>query len=497
MGFISIVVVIFLGWSAVLWLVLPFDIFRYSLTSIIALHLAVPAIIVSGWALGRRWIDTARQKKAAALEASRRDIREAERARQKYLFDESLKARRVSVDCRWAVTADVIFHCGNKLFPADTHQTANYFYTPPSHAQSSWPGNVLIELLDDLFSAVPGAMTLPIAVCGNFASAGMEGKALIGNIRRAALARQAEEYSNFAAGEILEMPADSRSIYSAASDMLLRHSDWPALVMIAFDNVISAQPQTSCFDTSDTSISETEKWQGKAGRGISMLLLSQTGLIDALSKLDELAENTAIDDLSPYWEKQKIPVGMAAHLTRWSKAWRDNFASIQPIATLHRTEFVVLPDKEPMASRARKIEAAIVETAISASLHEPHFVFEDEVESTAVPSEHPIGETGWLFHNAGDIGYCGDRVAAMSLALWQAGIELNPVDQANNIVMALGDCGVATRYLTLALAIQRAAETGRPVLCMEWKKNGELAAGFIKPATDFIKATADFIKSPI
>ncbi|MFT3930607.1 MAG: hypothetical protein QM709_09975 [Spongiibacteraceae bacterium] len=480
MWFISIFVAALLGWSAILWLVLPLDIFKYSLTSIIAMHLAIPAGIVSVWYSIRYWIDAAKQKKAAANEAAQRDIREAEKARQKHLFDEALRNRRVNIDCRWAVTADVIFHGEATPLTENTEQAATHFYTAPSSVISSWPQNALVELFDDLFNAMPGAMTLPIAVCGPVAQAGTEHEQLIRQARQKTLARHQNDFSKLVSSDVIPLSSDGRGIFAAIHDAFMRRRDWPAIVVVAFDNCIVDMANDFDMGAVEGSLSESEKWQGKAGRAISVLLLSQPELIDVLTKLDTLGEGVAIDSLTPYWERQKIPAGMAGHLIKWPKAWRENFASMQPIARLHRASVVALPDSEPISQRAQKTEAAIIEAAINASLRDLDFVFEGEVESAEARLANDIGKTGWLFHNAGDISCCGDRVAAISLAMWKAGIELNPIDQATNTVMTIGDCGVAARYVWLALAMQRVAVQKKPALCIEFIES-ELAAGFVVP----------------
>lgn len=480
MWLISIFVAALLSWSAILWLVLPLDIFRYSLTSIIAMHLAIPAGIVSVWYSIRYWINAAKQKKAAASEAAQRDIREAEKTRQKHLFEESLKNRRVGIDCRWAATADVIFHGDANPLTDNTEQTATLFLTPSSPPTPSWPQSPLTELLADLFDAMPAAMTLPIVVCGAVDQASSDHEKLIRQTRQTVLARQQDDFSKLVSADIVQLQNDSRGIYAALHDVFMRRRDWPALVVIAFDNRLVDPANEFDMTAVDGSLSESEKWSGKAGRAISLLLLSQSELVEVLPKLDELGGEVSLDNLTPYWERQKIPAGMAGHLMKWPKAWRDNFAAMQPIAKLYRTSFAELSPGEPISLRAQKIETAIIEAAIDASLRDLDFVFEGEAESTDAKSVSCIGKTGWFIHNAGDISCCGDRVAAMSLAMWRTGIELNPIDQATNTVMAVGDCGVAARYVWLALAVQRVAQIGKPVLCMECADT-EVAASFVVP----------------
>lgn len=480
MWFISIFVAALLGWSAVLWLVLPLDIFKYSLTSIIAMHLAIPAGIVSIWYSIRYWIDAAKQKKAAANEAAQRDIREAEKARQKYLLDEALKNRRAGIDCRWAVTADVIFHGDTKPLIEDTEQTATRFYTAPSPVMSSWPQRALIELFNDLFSTIPWAMTLPVAVCGPVDQSTVVHQSLVRQSRQTALTYQQDDFSKLVSSDVISLQDDNRGIYAAVHDVFMRRRDWPGIVVVAFDNRIVDVANDFDMGAVNNSLNEKEKWLGKAGRAISLLVLSQEELSDVLPRLDELGEEAALNNLTPYWERQKIPAGMAGHLMKWPKAWRDNFAAMQPIAKLHRTSFVEVRGNESISQRAENTKSAIIEAAINASLNELEFVFEDELEPTSAQMDSRIAETGWLFHNAGDISCCGDRMASMSLAMWQAGIELNPIDQATNTVMTVGDCGVATRYVWLALALQRAAIEGRPVLHIEHAQ-GELAVNFIVP----------------
>lgn len=493
MWLISFFSALLLGWSAVLWFVLPIDIFRYSLASIVAMHVAVPAGIVSIWILIRRWYHVVLQAKSSAALASQQDIRNAEKARQKHLFEEALLARRVGIDCRWAAIADVVLHGDGGLLTADTDQTITRFYSPLPNAVSTqvkmqsdtstqiWPLNSLVHLFDELFTALPAAVTLPIAVCGPVNQANSESETIIRRAHKTSLTRQDINSVSIDSPTIVQISLGDTDTYRALKDIFSLHPDWPGMITIAFDNRLSDKSDELDFNYSldSETLTDSEKWQGKAGRSLTLLLMTSVELPDVLLKLTELGEMGSLDNLTPHWERQKIPLGMADFLMRWPKEWRERFAA-QPVATLHRTEIAELAENDSLTQCAQKLERAIGDAANNASLNTPAFIFEGEVEQRGEPVADLIGQSGWLVHNAGDIGFCGDRMAVLGSAIWQCGIELNPISQATNTVMTVGDCGAATRYVWLALAIQRVAEISKPALCVEFGQR-EIAINFVVP----------------
>ncbi len=480
MWLVSIFIAALAIWSGILWFVLPVDIFRYSLVSMVAMHMAVPSAVIALWFFARHGYRVVQQRKAVVAEAAQRDIREAEKARQRHQFDEALKNRRTSIHCLWAVTGDVIFHVEAKPLTEDTAQTATCFFTPPATSNIDWPQAALSELFSTLFSAMPGAMTLPIAVCGPKNCATVEHEAMIRAVRQAAVTCEPESVSKLISSDIVVLPDDTRDVYTSIHNLFMRRRDWPAILLVAFDNRLADTVDAfDVFGEQEKPLSEVERGQGKRGRAISLLVLSQPELIDVLPKLEELGEARHIDNVTPYWERQKIPVGMAGQLMKWPKAWRDNFSSMQPIAALHRPAFCEIAVDGSLSTRVKKMELAIAEAAINSSLKSLDFVFDGEVDSQS-DGDDQVASTRWLFHNAGDISCCGDRIAAVSLAMWQVGIELNPIDQATNAVMAIGDCGVATRFTRFALAVQRVSIEARPVICVEFSAS-ECVVNFLVP----------------
>lgn len=487
MWLISVFLAALIAWSAILWLVLPLDIFKYSLASIVAMHVVVPAAIVSIWMLTRRWYQFAQQAKASAAEISRNDIRNAEKARQKHLFDEALKNRRGGIDCRWVAIADVIFQ-GDAAPLEDTDRTSTRFYAAQPQASTQtlatiqpWPSNSLVELFDELFSAVPAAITLPIAVCGPASRTISENEKLIRQAHKIALDRQHIDESLRVTPAIVPLSPGDSDMFTTLHNVFSRHRDWPGLIAIAFDNRIADRSDDlEGFQKNGDALTDNEKWLGSASRAISLSVMTQTELSDVLLKLTEAGEGSPIDALTPYWEREKIPVGMASLLMKWPKSWRENFSTILPIATIHRADFAELAERKSLSQHINAAQESFVEAAINASLLSLDFTFEGETDVRNEPPLNLIGDTGWLIHNAGNVSCCGERMATISSAMWQCGIELNPIDQATNAVMTVGDCGLASRHVQFALGVQRVATVKKSALCVEFS-GPELSTYFVVP----------------
>jgi hypothetical protein len=118
---------------------------------------------------------------------------------------------------------------------------------------------------------------------------------------------------------------------------------------------------------------------------------------------------------------------------------------------------------------------------INAALIEPSFGMEGEAGATPQTPPLKLSDSAWLVHNAGGIGVCGSRLAGVGLAMSEAGMDLGPVNEGTNVVVHAGDCGRATPYLMLGLAVAKAAELQKPTLVAHFQER-QIAMSFVLPA---------------
>lgn len=471
------------GWSALLWLVIPIDIFDYALPTIVAMHLTPPMILVGLWLL----IQYFRKKRISAQEEAIADnlqeIRETEKSKQKKAFEDAMQLRRAMIECRWAAIADVRYLGDVSEQCLDTEQTVTRIFTPQENQSSNkWPLHSLIQTLGELFTQCPAATCLPIAVNGPAHMSSDDLITLMQEARTQALEQQGLKTLDKVPPELVTLSARGNHIHTTLFQLFADNPSWPGVITVAFDTPWSApdDPPSANWDF-NTEVSETEKWIGKPGRAITVLLLTTENLSTVLTKINALGDQALTDNMTPYWEREHIPIGMAGFLSKIPKAWRDSLATTPPVAAIHRATSVAISTvssspvtantaaKVPLAERVKLLSNAIATAAIDARLIEPLFVFEEQSEQPIEPAQ-PIHSCGWLIHNAGHISYSGERMALLGSAMWDQSIDLNPINQATNVVMTHGDCGEAARWLWLALGLQRVAALSTPVLCVEFEQ---------------------------
>lgn len=466
-------------WTGALWLLLPIDIFRYSLLSIIAMHVAVPTLAVGAWFSVRFWIQKLRYAKVVNAETAQQNIKIAEKTRLKNLFEELLRIRRTAINCRWAAIADVVFWNGSTQLTEDTEQTHTREYAADSIY--SWPQPTLIRLFQELFAAIPGASGLPIAICASsHATDGVE--KIVRQAHAIAVDQLGIVVTCNATPDVLFLSEGDVHPFTQLHDVFFKHRELPGLIVVAFDSLLKDEAESNdWFDSADTQ-SEREKWHGKPNRSVCLLLLSPNELESVLSTLADLGSDALLDNLTPHWERQQIPLGMARFLMKWPKIWREGFIAMPPIASLQRSTAIVLSENASTKQRVQGVRDAMGEAAIDASLIEPEFVFEGEVDSNGKADAKSISTCGWLIHNAGDVSVCGERLALLGVSMLQHDMEIDPINQATNTVMAVGDCGTASHWLSLALAIQRVANNHKPALCAVFNRS-ELLISFVLPVS--------------
>lgn len=451
-----------IAWSGVLWLLLTIDIFDYSMAVIVGMHVLPPLLVVGCWATIRFMKKRRRAAQQQQLEEAQLKAQEAERNRQKTAFDKALQERRAAVECRWAAVGGLVLQRTGVQLAENTEQTRAY--DTSATQQSEWPNDSLLSMLEDLYLAVPIAGEFPIAFCA-------PSNEVSGEVAKNILALHGQAFKTKLSASLFDvfpLPVRGESIPDALLDLFTSRPDLPGVVVVAFDSSLRDAADIDGWPDIEEAqpLSEIEKWLGKPGRAVTVQLFTPGVLALTLAKIDSLPDNIALSAMTPHWERQQIPIGMASWLVQWPKAQRDALAAFQPIARLHLPCSVALTENLLSSRNRQQVKATFKEAAINAGLIDPPFVAEGE----AAPSETPveIKNCGWIVHNAGDIAHCGDRLALLCYAVEQHGIAVNPVEEASAVVPDFGNCGEAAQWLWLALAIQRAAMLHRHVVLAEF-----------------------------
>ena len=128
-------------------------------------------------------------------------------------------------------------------------------------------------------------------------------------------------------------------------------------------------------------------------------------------------------------------------------------------------------------------QALIFEAAVDAGLVDPPFPTLTEIHISGNDKSAAIASCGWLVHNSGDISCGGERLATLSRALCQNSIDVNPIDEATNIVMTFGNCNGASEWLQLTHAAHKVAGMKQPV-CSAFFNERTLSISFLTPPSE-------------
>lgn len=489
--FIGLLVALII-WVALLWLVLPFDFLQLSLPAITALHALPPIAVWLTWYIGWNW--HTKRKHAALESAEKKQIEERTRQRETEhkKFTQHLQDRREFVDCRWVSVIDLICQTGPDALPTDTDQIQFRSLELDSASNGvndkDWPAHALVQLFDEMFSSLPIAASFSIQL---HLPSNRTPEPILTLVKEARAQTLTNRNLLFPASEQPQIFVCERSTgntYNDVQNQFLSRRDWPGLIVIAFDKLWKAHDEFGDWSNAEYSheISDAQLWSGIPGGALCALIFTRKNLQAALLQVNGTDGDVILDHMLPHWDRQKIPAGISQNLSRLPSAWRQSLLETPSIAYLHRSVRTTIDAKEAHAARVTTVSQSIRDVAINAAMVEPAFEFEGEFEGEApadsTTPKTPLSECGWLVHNAGTLSVCGDRLAMLASALWENGIELNPIDQATNTVIVTGNTGVASPWLQLAIAIGHTAMNNTPTLLAEFE-NSSLWINLISPPT--------------
>ncbi|WP_159877069.1 hypothetical protein [Aquitalea denitrificans] len=449
-----------IGWWSLLWLVLPLSWQRISPSAMLLLHIVPPVALT----LGLRWWTARKEKKAeverqqaeAAGEAERVATREEARRRH----NAALAERQQTIACRWlrctalpvgeepAWLDDVDDNC--QWLPLDLEDLEEG-EDDDQLAALTTPQR---EALEALYLAAPGAAWLPVYTEVIPTQSGIEQLAMLKTVQHEAAALALD--STPPAVECRFLPGHG-DVAERARQLLLQHSDYPGLVMLAADAPILPLREE---DELDASADPEQAWRGKPGLALACLLFLRHGLPCAEdSNTVPVSDNQ--DPYQPYWEKPQT----IQHSTDWGMVPPSRQPSLAALPVLAE---LTQPIQGAAASSrvmqlSRQLQPMLDNALVNAALLDYPFSEED-----AQPTANRAASLGWLVHNSGEVQVGGARLSALSGALSRHQVELHPIDQASNSVREWGDNGAATAALLCATAITHCHVLAAPVLLAQF-----------------------------
>jgi hypothetical protein len=469
MWLISILIFVLLpGWSAILWLVLPIDIFQYSLPAILAMHAVPPLLAIAAWLGGRSWHRRLRDRRCAADALALQQACAEEKSQKKAEFEAMLAARQAPVECRWIHIAASPWR-GFASAPSSAHENIHIEFDAPScppQGDITQLRSMLSEMLSKLYLTAPMASCLPIAFTGSSCFAAAQLETVIRQARAAARTGLALDLLPQLQPDLIALSPREQSLHAAMLALFEGNPSWPAVLVLTFDSLeqTAAEGNAASVLPDGVRMRESEKWRGVPASALVAMLLTPHMLATALQGLAKISGADAITEMTPYWERERIPAGLGNFLASLPAARRHDFDALPVLGRLHAGRPVNLGASGFASDRIEMIRATLNEAAIDAGLLEPVFEWDGESISLGTPAM-TVRQSAWLIHNAGDYAHAGNRMSQLAAALWQSGMEFDPVENGTNTATAIGDCGEAMPWLWQAMALQRAQHEQAPVVC--------------------------------
>lgn len=463
------------AWWGLLWLVLPQSWQRISPSAILLLHLGPPMLLSAGvklWGyLKEKRAKQAEAEQAAAADAEHQAARDA--ARERHLAE--LRERQAVVECRW------LWACAT---PAEDEP----FWLAEAPDGCLWSSvdkadacgdadDVLaalrphvVEALSQLYAATPGAAWLPLLMEVVPGPSGIEQIAAVKEWQlEAMMAGQVDEDwpapdARFLAG------AGTGTVADRARQLLQQEPELPGVLVLGADAPLALQGADD-GDEGDTAAAERQRWLGKPGLAVAVLLMLREQLPEPEQGVAVTVAEGA-DPYQPYWEKDFSRSGGSWGLVPGRH--QAGLAELPVLAQLGQSSSVAL-QQERALQLARQLQPVLDNALVNAALLDYPFSPED-----AKPENDQAASLAWLAHNGGDINVGGVRLAAIASALSRHGVELHPVDEASNLAREWGDVGVAASAMLAAIAVSHSARLAAPAILTQFSHE-QVALAMARP----------------
>ncbi|AOX99925.1 hypothetical protein [Jeongeupia sp. USM3] len=457
-------------WLGVLGFVIPFNASAISAPRLFGLLVLPPMLFALGIALWRRW-RAAKEQADQEAEAAAQAAAQTERVAQaRASHDAELCERQHAVDCR-AVWVDVIADPLPAWCDDAPAQTA-WLASEPADGEEERAqalSTALAQVFEAALAEAPGLAYLPLYVLAGHAQ---DGRAMLEQTRTAWI--EAAEASG------LELPVPTGkflpgngSINDRVIALLRNDPTQPGLLVLGCDSPLAAQPEADEFDPVDPQQAENQRWSGQPGQAVVLQLFTRPGLQAA--EAGETSQDQA-DPYQPYWERTQQRDGDAGGWGRVPAEWQAGLMALAPIARVHQSRELYQEDGLAKGNKLSQqlrgtVEAALINAALRPLPFDPAEAGDDQSH-----------ELAWLVHNCGGVDVGGSRLAAVATVLSYFQSELNPINDASNVVTEFGDVGGARGALLNAIAITRAAALQKPVLIAEFGAHNQMIASVIRHA---------------
>lgn len=472
------------GWWATLWLLIAPDLSQWRLPQLVALHAGPP---LGAWGIWVFW--RGRRRERAAIAAAEREAAadkerqiKQEEARQQHAAER--QRLRYGCDCLMVALAQVPpTGSSPALVPGgDAICVLTLIAESDSSAESTLldhlrPG--VKEVLGAIYGRCPAATAFPIYVSPPAESIGEEVVTCLREVRASFVAdlgspvRSGPEFDT-----VLFLPSRDSAADSVIG-LFEANPDLPGAVILAFDSPWwrGRMLESDEWDSADAGKAEQRKWQGLPAQGVFALLVTNPQLPEMLAALPR--SNGQHDALTPYWERNPAAAGRV-FLSVLSESERDALLTYPPLARIHRAVSTQFGQHLPGSMAfARGIEAQIERAQIYAALIDLPFDSSDgSARASEFPPEAASPDCLWLVHNAGGIDRAGNRLAALGVALFRRGLEVDPIAAATNVTVAAGDLGQARSVAMLAMTVAQAASGEGAALCAEFFAGSDLSLFF-------------------
>lgn len=515
-GLAALVVLVAL-WAITLWFAVRPEFSALSPALLLALHAAPPVLVWLGGWLGLRAAQRRRNARSRAAEAA--ELRERERAAEAVRLQqrEVLVRRRMALPLLAAVVAPaseqaaaeaiacadgamVVLPADEDEWPAEAGRSVAGLATDSADGSAAdWQvlHPIIERVLHETLAVCPAAAAFPVGVV---CPPGGGREALIAKVRTTmaeycpalavdapgSLGRHGDAGVRVAPFEPGEHPV--ASIFAAFDD----DPAMPGMLLLVADSPrLSAALAEGLADDLPAPVREIRRWLGEPAQAVVSLVVGSSRLGEMLTRVEAAAGAEAAGDapvvagMRPYWEAgHQVPAELAA-LAALDPAVRADLAAATPLGRLHRCAGGAVDAPAGRvgvlaASVRRILECGLVNAGLL-SLPGLDADVPAAGDSGQPPEAVVSPAVDWLVHNAGGIDVAGPRLAAVSLAMHQLHVDLNPIDEATNFPVRVGDLGLALPFAMLAHAAGKASETAGPACWAHFFGDAALRMGVITP----------------
>lgn len=482
---ILVLIAVVLGWLAILWFLIVPDFSQWGIPQLATLHVLPPIFAWGGWMMWLRYrqknAEMVAAERAAAEENERRARREAARAQ----YDKELQHRTFACDCRALSVAQLTVSGDGPLLPegigADFSRVEAAAWDDDEDRDDllSHLRPAIEEALERIHEQCAVALRFPIYVSPPADASGDEVLACIREVRAAIMVAgdgvsspEGGSQGPVELGRILFLPVGN-SVADRVIGLFEGDPELPGALVLAFDSPAWNERRRDVGGGPDEGeLRQQHQWLGRPGQGVVALFLTPTRLAEMLQAAPRFRGE--YDAMTPYWEKAPVAAS-GTLLASLSEDEREALQQSPVMARIHRAATAQFDGKPLRGTELTRIIEPLIERAqINAKLVELPFESPDGSLAESSASSGSEGKADappsctWLIHNAGGVDCSGTRLAALGVAMLNREIDIDPIGEASNLVVRIGDLGAARGAAMLALALARSVDTGGAALCADF-----------------------------